>query len=754
MIKYDKRVFQLIIMSKNLSNRYIAGLNPNIFDKVLNSKRTPSSGSGQNKGLTANYKPQEKQKYDLASPTYPKSFQMTNNGLKELLTESDHPKPEYSTLNNRRKSETFTKPLISPTQETSNRRTIKNLETDLSLHMIFKNRGDFKISNTNTEKISDSQSTPKSKDSFSVSENSELTQINKKFVGTCPDILINNEKYGSYEYLAKLYETERNNRQHFENVYSKVFNENQELKNTVNLLRKENVRLEMDESSEGIIERLQNDIAELENTVQDLKTERYEVESRKGEEKVLDELRSENEELRYTMQDLKTKLETKKKLVKTLKIENERLKHIEKQIKTLQIENETLKNTEKLIKSLRTENESLKTTETLVKALQNENEALKSTEKQLKTLQLENKSLKTTLDSLNSPKITSESDLLSNKLIKSLKGEIPPEVQIKSLQQENQNLKSRLEDLSQQFSKQSEEIAKKNDEKSKKKIRKLFSNEGFLKDSVECLKTKGIDEFSLRSDSIFSENEELRSIINKLRSELEASKHAEEIKSLQKELDQIKTISEKEKGQLLTEISGLRQGNKEISNKLRQKIREFDHYECHTLLKKSATKISSNDLVSMDKNELLNQFNYLKSEYSELSKKILSQADEMFEKKNEIKELNKWKTSLCKEIEVLKEQNLELSELKEHVAYLFNTIHEMKEKIKKLGEMYKESCKKEENKESEDFVTSMKLISEIVKTNIQTIAEKKQKRMNWVDENGKKNLVEHLKYSLLNFVKK
>jgi inorganic pyrophosphatase len=104
---------------------------------------------------------------------------------------------------------------------------------------------------------------------------------------------------------------------------------------------------------------------------------------------------------------------------------------------------------------------------------------------------------------------------------------------------------------------------------------------------------------------------------------------------------------------------------------------------------------------------------------------------------------------MYKEINILKEQVSELNELKEHVAYLFNVIQTMKEKIKKFGEMYKES---KDQSSIEDFTTSMNLISEIVKTNIQTIAEKKTKIMNWKDEKGRKKLVDHLKTSLLTFV--
>jgi hypothetical protein len=37
----------------------------------------------------------------------------------------------------------------------------------------------------------------------------------------------------------------------------------------------------------------------------------------------------------------------------------------------------------------------------------------------------------------------------------------------------------------------------------------------------------------------------------------------------------------------------------------------------------------------MHKDDIILQFNLLKSEYSELLRKMLSQADEMFEKKNE-----------------------------------------------------------------------------------------------------------------------
>ena len=103
------------------------------------------------------------------------------------------------------------------------------------------------------------------------------------------------------------------------------------------------------------------------------------------------------------------------------------------------------------------------------------------------------------------------------------------------------------------------------------------------------------------------------------------------LEALQGEIDVEKTSSELKINRILHEVSVLKMANLDLQKKIKQKQRDVE-YETHTMLRKSATKILESELETMEKSELLKQFNHLKLEYKELSKKLLKQADEMFEK--------------------------------------------------------------------------------------------------------------------------
>ena len=103
------------------------------------------------------------------------------------------------------------------------------------------------------------------------------------------------------------------------------------------------------------------------------------------------------------------------------------------------------------------------------------------------------------------------------------------------------------------------------------------------------------------------------------------------IEALKGEVEDEKISGELKIKKLLQEIKVLKTVNLDLQKKIKQRQRDAEH-EIHTMLKKSATKILENELETMEKSELLKQFNHLKLEYKELSKKLLKQADEMFEK--------------------------------------------------------------------------------------------------------------------------
>jgi len=103
------------------------------------------------------------------------------------------------------------------------------------------------------------------------------------------------------------------------------------------------------------------------------------------------------------------------------------------------------------------------------------------------------------------------------------------------------------------------------------------------------------------------------------------------LEALQNEIEVEKNLSELKINRLLNEVNLLKMANLNLQKKIKQKQRDAEH-ETHTMLKKSATKILESELETMEKIELLKQFNHLKLECKELSKKLLKQADEMFEK--------------------------------------------------------------------------------------------------------------------------
>lgn len=122
------------------------------------------------------------------------------------------------------------------------------------------------------------------------------------------------------------------------------------------------------------------------------------------------------------------------------------------------------------------------------------------------------------------------------------------------------------------------------------------------------------------------------SLYKKERKETENLKTS--LEALQSEMEVEKTSNELKINRLLHELKALKMANLDLQNKMKQKQRDAEH-GTFALLKKSATKIAESDLESMEKSELLKQFNHLKLEYKELSKKLLKQADEMFEKNTE-----------------------------------------------------------------------------------------------------------------------
>lgn len=101
-----------------------------------------------------------------------------------------------------------------------------------------------------------------------------------------------------------------------------------------------------------------------------------------------------------------------------------------------------------------------------------------------------------------------------------------------------------------------------------------------------------------------------------------------------------------------------------------------------------------------------------------------------------------------------KEQNFELSELKEHVAYLLDTLNIMKDKLSKLAEMYKKKSQdcQDEDKGGDEVIKSIRSINDIAKLNLASI-KKKQKNLNYAENFYGTRLMDHLKNTLNGIIK-
>ena len=86
-----------------------------------------------------------------------------------------------------------------------------------------------------------------------------------------------------------------------------------------------------------------------------------------------------------------------------------------------------------------------------------------------------------------------------------------------------------------------------------------------------------------------------------------------------------------------------------------------------------------------------------------------------------------------------------MSGFKEHVVYLIDTIHVMKDRLSKLSEMYKNNSKVE----CDEVLKSIDSIHDIVNSKLINV----RRRKSTLEKNPGLFLMGHLKNSLLSFVK-
>ena len=517
-------------MSKNLSSKYIASLNPSSFDQLIRSKKASSMLNPSNLTLSSsNLNSFQRGKTGCTSPQETKSsknsISTSNKSLRDIIGLTFG----GLAISGRRNSQDIQKVLVP--EEKEPKLTAKREDKDLNLHMIFK--GKPRLQETDSISYeSDSLSTPKCKDSFVTSE---CTFEKNEATTECQDNIIQKEKYGNYENLLRLYENEKKSRENFENLYEKIYNENKTLRETTQNMRKSN-----ESNYDTNAKELHKENRNLKSIIEAFKLKNKEKD---GIMDTIDNFRKENKELKESLNSSK-------------------LSHEQQNILIIKLQNENNEYKEKIENLTKSKNESL----VLVHKYQIDIQEL-------------------------------------NEKIKRLKESIPA-----------------------------------SGSEQKPKPKNIFEGNIFLKNSVDAFKSKdSSDQGQIieKAEYLFSENENLKKMIQNLKTQLDSNFHAKQVEILQNELEKAKFESESQKNQMKNEIEGLKRGNKEMYNNLKQKLREFDHYECHTLLKRTATKIPQNALAHMEKEEIISQFNLLKKEYEELSKKILSQADEMFEKKNE-----------------------------------------------------------------------------------------------------------------------
>ena len=99
-------------------------------------------------------------------------------------------------------------------------------------------------------------------------------------------------------------------------------------------------------------------------------------------------------------------------------------------------------------------------------------------------------------------------------------------------------------------------------------------------------------------------------------------------------------------------------------------------------LKPEPSKGANYDTLS--KEQLINEIFSLKASHSKISKTLMENADELYEQNLEMKQLSYQKNEILKELATYKSQILELNELKDHVHYLMNYIHDQKTELRNI----------------------------------------------------------------------
>ena len=110
---------------------------------------------------------------------------------------------------------------------------------------------------------------------------------------------------------------------------------------------------------------------------------------------------------------------------------------------------------------------------------------------------------------------------------------------------------------------------------------------------------------------------------------------------------------------------------------------------------------------------------------------------------------------MYKELNNLQKQNEELSGTREHVATLINIIRELKDRLNKIAELYRDSranLEIQSERDSDEILSSINRLSDIVDNNLLTISQKKKKELGLIRTFGGSQLVYHLKEKIGNMI--
>ena len=493
------------------SNKHIANLNLSAFNQLIRTKKSPSVSNSLNPALLSswNLNSFQRGKTGCLSPQETKSNKNSISSSNKSLR--DNIKFTFGELasSGSKNSQDIQKPIIP--EEREPKLTAKREDKDPNHHIIFKGKPHIQEDDSSNYE-SDRLSTPKCTDSFVTSE---FTIEKNEATMEYQEMIFEKEKYGDYDNLLRLYESEKKSRDNFENLYERAYNENNILRETIHNLRKSN-----ESSINHGTQELQKENLSFKSIIESFKFKNKEKDSKLD---VIETFQKENIELKESLENLKYSFKQQKILLAKLQNENHNYK-------------------EKIDHLTKSKNESL--------------------------------------------------------------------VLIHKYQID-------IQELNEKFKKLKETSPASNSEQ-KPKPKNIFVGNAFLQDSVDAFKNKDIvDQCQIidKAESLFSENENLKKMIQNLKAQLESNSHTQQVKILQNELEKAKFESESQKQQMKNEIEQLKRGNKEMFNNMRQKLREFDHYECHTLLKRTATKIPENTLAHMNKEEIISEFNFLKREY-------------------------------------------------------------------------------------------------------------------------------------------